>query len=243
MDVADFLANSIDQDRGRTLVIRDPWSGELLGLSFQIAGPDSDVQRKARIAMMDDLADLANPDGTISAANREAARIKCLASCVVGWDVTENGVEIPFEHKHVVRVLRASSAIQQQVDAFAGDRANFKPSRVDADKVPANTISRLDDGVEGKPCRFLFGGLHEGQPKFVFRWDDGTVFEIVIADDGNLALRRSTAPLAVNDANIGSLEAGTVAYLDDGGMEIRMGDGSILRKRRPGEEDAPEVES
>lgn len=129
MDVADFLANAIDQDRGRSLAIIDPWNGTDTGLVFEIAGPDSDVQRRARIGMMDELAEMARPDGTVSAEDRERARLACLARCVIGWRVQENGRDVPFEHRHVLRVLRASKVIQEQVDAFAGDRSNFAPER------------------------------------------------------------------------------------------------------------------
>lgn len=127
MDFADFASNAIDQDKGRKLVIVNPWTGEPTGMSMLVAGPDSDTQRRARIAMMDELADMARPDGTVSAEDRETARIHCLARCVLGWDVSDGGASIPFEHKHVVRVLRAGAYLQAQVDAFAGDRSNFRP--------------------------------------------------------------------------------------------------------------------
>lgn len=130
MDAGDFLANAIDQDRGRVLDVLDPWTGEKIGMRFTVAGPDSDIQRRARIAMMDELADMARPDGTVSAEDREAARLNCLARAVIGWDVLENGRPVPFGHKSVVRILAASSAIQEQVDAFAGNRMNFAPERV-----------------------------------------------------------------------------------------------------------------
>lgn len=127
MDFSDFMSNAIDQDRGRTLEITNPFTGERTGMRFTIAGPDSDTHRRARLEMADELAEIARPDGTVTAEMREMARINCLARLVLGWDLREGGKPIPFEHRHVVRVLRASSAIQQQVDAFAGDRRNFAP--------------------------------------------------------------------------------------------------------------------
>lgn len=127
MDLSDVLANVADQDRGRELTIIDPWTGEKTGMVFWIVGPDSDTQRRARIEMMDELAEAAAADGTVSAEAREAARLTCLAKCVLRWDITEGGRPLPFGQKNIVRVFRAGAWIQAQVDAFAGDRAKFRP--------------------------------------------------------------------------------------------------------------------
>jgi len=129
MDVADFISNALDQDRGRVLQILNPWTGEEIGMAMRVAGPDSETQRRARIAMMDELADAARPDGTVTAEDRETARINCLARTVLDWDVKEEGRPIALEHRNIVRILRASAAIQAQLDAFAGNRANFAPGK------------------------------------------------------------------------------------------------------------------
>ena len=129
MTLDDVLSNVADQDRGRDLIVVDPWIGEPAGIRFRIAGPDSDVQRRARIQMMDELAEAARPDGTVTAEAREAARIACLAKCVLLMEIEEDGKPIATSHKNIIRVLRAGAWIQEQVDAFAGNRANFAPER------------------------------------------------------------------------------------------------------------------
>lgn len=126
-DLSDILANVADQDRGRELAILNPWTGEKTGIFFRVAGPDSEVQRRARLAMMDELAEAARPDGTVSAEAREAARLSCLAKCVLLMEIVEDGKPMAMAHKNVLRVLGAGQWIQTQVDAFAGDRKNFKP--------------------------------------------------------------------------------------------------------------------
>lgn len=127
MTLEDILLNCADQDRGRELVILDPWSGQPAGIRFRIAGPDGDVQRRSRLAMMDRLADLAEPDGTITAENREKARIECLAACVISMEISEGGESVAVTAKNIFRVLSAATWLQAQVDAFAGDRRNFGP--------------------------------------------------------------------------------------------------------------------
>lgn len=127
MTLDDILSNVADQDRGRDLVITDPWTGEPTGIRFRIAGPDSNIQRRARIEMMDELAEAAGPDGTVSAEARETARLNCLAKSVITMEIEEDGKPVPMSHKHVLRVLRAGTWLQAQVDDFAGDRRHFAP--------------------------------------------------------------------------------------------------------------------
>jgi hypothetical protein len=129
MTLEEIQANVIDQDRGRKLEIHDPFEGKPTGMVLWIAGPDSATQRRARIEMMDELTERAEPDGTVKAEHREAARINCLAKCVVRWEVQHEGTDLTFSHRNVVRVLRAADWLQAQVDSFAGDRRNFAPER------------------------------------------------------------------------------------------------------------------
>lgn len=129
MQLNDILADVQDQDRGRDFDILDPVTGKPTGITFRIAGPDSATQARARLQLVDDLAELADEDGRISAAAREKARLNCLARCVLGWDIKEDGEPVPFNHATVVRVLKAAHWLQSQVDGFASDRAAFRGTR------------------------------------------------------------------------------------------------------------------
>jgi len=126
IDFADILANFEDQERGSWLDLLDPVTGAAIGIRFLIVGPDSATARRARITLMDDLAELADPEGRVSGENREKARIASLARCVKGWEIEEDGKPVPFSHKACVRVLSAGSWIQEAVDAFAANRTKFR---------------------------------------------------------------------------------------------------------------------
>jgi hypothetical protein len=126
MQLNDILAEAQDQDRGRDFDLLDPVTGKATGITLRIAGPDSATQARARLQMMDDLADMADPEGRVSARDRETARINSLARCVLGWDVKEDGAAVPFTHANVVRLLRAATWVQAQIDGFASDRAAFR---------------------------------------------------------------------------------------------------------------------
>ncbi|WP_026479346.1 hypothetical protein [Ahrensia sp. 13_GOM-1096m] len=126
MELNDILAGNIDQDRGVWFDIVDPVAGTPTGIRFRVAGPDSETQRKARLALADELAELADENGIVSAEGREKARINSLARCVLGFEIKEAGEPIPFNHSNVVRVLKAGTWLQSQVDSAAGDRSLFR---------------------------------------------------------------------------------------------------------------------
>lgn len=125
MQLSDIEADAQDQDRGREFELRHPETGDATGIKLRIVGPDSATQGRARLQMADDLAAAADDEGRVNAASREKARLNCLARCVVGWDVEEAGEPLPFNHANVLRLLKAATWVQAQVDAFAGDRRTF----------------------------------------------------------------------------------------------------------------------
>ena len=49
-----------------------------------------------------------------------------LAALVKDWDIMEAGQRVSLDTKHVLRLLKARW-VEEQVDAFAADRRNFRP--------------------------------------------------------------------------------------------------------------------
>ena len=129
MDLSDILNNIADQDKGKEFELADPVSGQPTGIRLWIVGPDSETSHRARLALSDELAEMADADGRVTAEQREKARLHCLAAHVLRWEIEEDGKPIATSHKNIIRVLRAGAWIQAQVDAFAGDRRNFAPER------------------------------------------------------------------------------------------------------------------
>lgn len=126
MQMNDIMADAQDQDRGRDFDLLDPVTGKATGITLRIAGPDSATQARARLAMVDALAEAADVDGRVSATDRERIRLETLARCVLGWTIEEEGQPVPFNQGNVVRLLRAALWVQQQVDGFASSRAAFR---------------------------------------------------------------------------------------------------------------------
>lgn len=125
-----LTANIADQDRGRWLDIVDPWDGKPIGLRLLMVGPDSDTQRRARVEMMDKLAEAADTEGKVSFETREKLRVFCLARCVLNWDIAASfGLDMQFGQAAVIKVLQFAW-LQQQADAFAGNRSHFRSEAV-----------------------------------------------------------------------------------------------------------------
>ena len=124
MQLEDIFSAIAEQDRGRELDLLHPATGEPTGIKLTIAGPDSDTARRARLRLMDELAELSGADGRVSAEKREAARHNYLAALVLRLDAIEAGEAVPSTAANILRLLRVTW-LEQQVDAFAGDRRNF----------------------------------------------------------------------------------------------------------------------
>lgn len=107
------------QDRGMPLTVRHPVTSEPLG-TMTIAGPDSDVQRRARLQMQDELYAF---KGRPPAAEYDRMDIDRLARCVVGWRMKRDGKDVPFTHSAVVKVLTGMQFVREQVEQFSQSRA------------------------------------------------------------------------------------------------------------------------
>lgn len=125
-DLSDILASVADQDRGKWFELHDPVQGTPTGIKLKIAGPDSDIQRKAQLSLADELAEMADIDGRVTAEHREKGRLNTLARMILDWEIKEDGEPLPFTHKNAVRLLRAGRWIQEQVEAFASDRHAYR---------------------------------------------------------------------------------------------------------------------
>lgn len=127
MQLNDVEAFAADQDRGAWLDLANPITGKSTGMRVLVAGPDSATQARARLALVDDLTAATDFEGRVSAHDRELARLHNLARCVLGWELLSESAPVPFSFANVVRLLRAGTWVQAQIDAFAADRRAFVP--------------------------------------------------------------------------------------------------------------------
>lgn len=130
MNLSEISTFSEDQDKGRWLDLRNPYDGKPVGIRLLIAGPDSSVQARARIKLADELADMADDEGRVSAENKDTAILRNLARCVLGWEATEDGEPVPFSFDAVMRLLQAGRWVREEVDGFAASRRAFAKGAV-----------------------------------------------------------------------------------------------------------------
>jgi len=111
------------QDRGAEMTAKHPVTGEpMTDVVLIIAGPDSDVQRRARLKMQDEMMAF---KGRPPAAEYDAMDIDRLARCVVGWRVKRDGKDVVFSFTNVVKLFTSMTFVREQADKFAASRTAY----------------------------------------------------------------------------------------------------------------------
>lgn len=126
MRLSDVLSNAADQERGADLDLVAPWDGQPTGMVLTIVGPDSETARRADLALVDELAEMADADGRVTSEHRAKAKLNALARRIIRWDVKEDEKLVALTTKTALTLLSVGW-VRDQVDAFAGDHRNFRP--------------------------------------------------------------------------------------------------------------------
>lgn len=106
------------QDRGAELIVKHPVTGALTDIVLTIAGPDSDVQRRARLMMQDEMMAFR---GRPPAGEYERMDLDRLARCVVAW----RGMDAPFSFSAVVKLFKDVPFVREQVEEFSKSRVDY----------------------------------------------------------------------------------------------------------------------
>ncbi len=111
------------QDRGADLTIIHPVTGEPMpDVVLTIAGPDSDVARRARLKFDDEMLAFR---GRPSSEEIDRMYVDRLARCVVGCKMTRDGRDVTFAFTTVVKLLTSFHFIREQAQAFSQNRAPY----------------------------------------------------------------------------------------------------------------------
>lgn len=124
-DLAQFADLVQAQDDGIDIPILHPKTGEELGITIRVAGPDSQRQRKARNAIHNERL-LKSRNKRPTAAELDADAIRLTAASIISWDgVVENGESLELTSENAASVLTRYPFIRDQIDAAVSDRAGF----------------------------------------------------------------------------------------------------------------------
>lgn len=112
------------QELGTEVQITHPGTGEPLGITMQVAGPDSKRQKSATSLIIGERAELRLRKITAARLEDESTRIA--AASIISWTgVVENGEEIKYSPSAALGLLTRHPFIREQVASYANDRANF----------------------------------------------------------------------------------------------------------------------
>ena len=122
-DLSAFDGLNEAQENGIDVEIKDP-SGNPIGVSIKIAGPDSSKQKKAVQALTNER--LAAEDiAPVTAQDIETNTLKILAGSVISWTpIVLDGADLPCSEENALRLFRFPF-IREQVERKAGKRAGF----------------------------------------------------------------------------------------------------------------------
>lgn len=124
-DLSDFADLIRVQDDGIDVDILHPKTGESLGMTIRVAGPDSERQKKARTAVNNDRL-LKSRNKRVTAPELEADQLKVVAASIISWSgVIENGKEVELTGETATDILTRYPFILDQINSVVGDRAGF----------------------------------------------------------------------------------------------------------------------
>jgi hypothetical protein len=125
MDLSEIVKSTSAQDAGHEFELLDPVRGEPTGIKLTVAGPDSEIARKARHEMEKEINRQSARRGGLTPEGREQIMDEFFGTVVLGWNAKEAGKAVPFSKEAFLRLLKAGTWVRAQVDAFAGDRSPY----------------------------------------------------------------------------------------------------------------------
>lgn len=123
-DLGSFSDLAEAQEIGTEVKITHPGTGEPLGITMQVAGPDSKRQKAATALIIAERAELRLRK--ITAARLEDESVRIAAASIISWTgVMEAGKNIDYSPSAALGLLTRYPFIREQIVSYSGDRANF----------------------------------------------------------------------------------------------------------------------
>jgi len=124
-DLAAFDGFNAAQNDGVAIEIVHPGTGEPLGVTITVAGPDSDQAKKADRAMINRRLK-AQKTKMLTAEELQAEALRKLAACVLSWEgMVSDGKPLECITENAVLAFERAPWLAEQVAEAAGNRAAF----------------------------------------------------------------------------------------------------------------------
>jgi len=112
-------------NEGEWMNVMHPKTDEPIGARIKLAGPDSDIVKKAQNKITNRRLK-GRGRNKLDAESINEEQVEMLASCTLGWEgIVVNGEEVKFSKDNAVNLYLKYPWIMEQVNIFIGDRANF----------------------------------------------------------------------------------------------------------------------
>lgn len=129
MTVRSPADNSIAyNDDGVKKLGSEEWEKEPTPMTITLAGVDSERFKRAnrKITTRRDMQQRGQRrPKPIPQEEQEADNTEVLAACTIAWNITVGTSKPEFTHAEAVKIYSRYPWLQEQVDTFVGDRANF----------------------------------------------------------------------------------------------------------------------
>lgn len=125
VDLSEFAGLPQAQEDGIDVAILHPGTGEDLGITVRVAGPDSERQKKARNAITNERLQKSR-NKRLTASELEADAIKITAASIIEWSgMIENGKPVELTRENATAIITKYPFIYDQLTAAIGDRSGF----------------------------------------------------------------------------------------------------------------------
>lgn len=123
-DLSSFKDLISAQESGTEVQITHPGTGEPIGISMMVAGPDSKRQKAATAFIVAERAELRLRK--ITAARMEEETNRIAAASIISWNgVIESGKSLEYSPSVALGLLTRYPFMREQITTYSGDRANF----------------------------------------------------------------------------------------------------------------------
>jgi len=124
-DLSSFDGLQTAQEDGIPVEIVHPGTGELVGVTVVVAGPDSTHAKKADRALINRRLKMQKTK-SLTAEELQAESLRKLAACVLSWDgMVDGGKPLECVTENVLLAFERAPWLAEQVAEAAGNRAAF----------------------------------------------------------------------------------------------------------------------
>jgi hypothetical protein len=125
MDLSQFDGLAQAQEEGVDVKIYHPKTGEEMGITIKVVGPESSRQKRIRNLLVNERL-MRNRNRRPTAVELDTDALKISAAAILGWEGIEiNGKVFEYSAENAEHLLTNYPFIREQIDSTVSDRGVF----------------------------------------------------------------------------------------------------------------------